>query len=60
MNVTVYMFSSRKEWSVLNNLAGRSVRLPRPSLLSSNTIATQLTKCGIQEKKDQTCGKRSV
>ena len=45
---------SHKEWSVLNNLAGRSTHSPRPLLLSSNTIAIQLTKCGMHENRLET------
>ena len=48
-----FTHSSRKAWSTINNLTGRSVRYHRPCPISANAIAAQLVKNGKYEVKDR-------
>ena len=45
--------SSRKAWSILNNLTGRSRHSPRHCPVSANTIASQLVRNGKYEAVDR-------
>ena len=45
--------SSRKGWSILNNLTGRSWCSPRHCVVSANTIASQLIRNGRYEDVDR-------
>ena len=44
---------SRKAWSILNNLTGRSRHSPRHRLVSANAIASQLVRNEIYEAVDR-------
>ena len=48
-----FSHSSRKAWSILNNLTGRSRRSPRHCDVSANAIASQLIKNGRYEGIDR-------
>ena len=47
-----FSHSSRKEWSTLNNLTGRSRHSPRHCPVSANVIASQLIRNGKYEAVD--------
>ena len=48
-----FSHSSRKAWSILNNLTGRSRHSPRHCLVSADAIASQLVKNGKYEAADR-------
>ena len=48
-----FSHSSRKAWSILNNLTGRSRHSPRHRLVSANAIASQLVRNGKYEAVDR-------
>ena len=48
-----FSHSSRKAWSILNNLPGRSRRSPRHCAVSANTIASVLVNNGKYEHIDR-------
>ena len=48
-----FSHSSRKVWSMLNNLTGRSRRSPRHCAVSANAIASQLIRNGRYESIDR-------
>ena len=48
-----FSHSSRKAWSILNNLTGRSRQRSRHCPVSANAIASQLVKNGKYEKPDR-------
>ena len=48
-----YSHSSRKAWSILNNLTGRSRRSPRHCAISANAIVSQLITNGRYEGIDR-------
>ena len=48
-----YSHSSRKAWSILNNLTGRSRHSPRHCPVSADTIASQLVRSGKYEAVDR-------
>ena len=48
-----FSHSSRKAWSVLNNLTGRSRHSPRHCLVSANAIASQLVRNKRYEAVDR-------
>ena len=45
--------TSRKSWSILNNLTGRSRHSPRQCSVSANAIASQLVRNGKYEAVDR-------
>ena len=47
------LHSSRKAWSILNNLTGRSRHSPRHCPVSANAIASQLVRNGKYEAVDR-------
>ena len=49
---TDFSHSSRKAWSILNNLTGRSQHSPRHCTVSANAIASQLVRNGKYEAVD--------
>ena len=48
-----FSHSSRKAWSILNNLTGRSRHSPRHCPVSANAIASQLVRNGKYEAVDR-------
>ena len=48
-----FSHSSRKAWSILNNLTGRSRHSPRHCLVSADAIASQLVRNGKYEAVDR-------
>ena len=48
-----FSHSSRKAWSILNNLTGRSHHSPRRCAVSANAIASQLIRNGTYEDIDR-------
>ena len=48
-----FSHSSRKAWSILNNLTGRSQHSPRHCLVSADAIASQLARNGKYEAVDR-------
>ena len=48
-----FSHSSRKAWSILNNLTGRSRHSPRHCPVSADAIASQLVKNGKYEDVDK-------
>ena len=48
-----FSHSSRKAWSTLNNLTGRSRHSPRHCPISANAIASQLVRNGKYEDVDR-------
>ena len=48
-----FSHSSRKVWSILNNLTGRSPHSPRHCPVSANAIASQLVRNGKYEAVDR-------
>ena len=52
VQTTDFSHSSRKAWSILNNLTGRSRRSPRHFPVSANAVASQLIKNGRDEGID--------
>ena len=48
-----FSHSSRKAWSILNNLTGRSRHSPRHCPISANAIASQLVRNGKYEAVDR-------
>ena len=48
-----FSHSSRKAWSIINNLTGRSRHGPRHCPVSANAIASQLVKNGKYEGIDR-------
>ena len=53
INSIDFSHSSRKAWSILNNLTGRSRHSPRHCPISANKIASQFVKSGTYEGKDR-------
>ena len=53
VNTSNFSHSSRKAWSIINNLTGRSAHSPRQCPISANAIATQLVKSGVYEARDR-------
>ena len=49
----IFLHSSRKAWSILNNLTGRSRHSPRHCLVSANAIASQLVRNGKYDAVDR-------
>ena len=50
-----FSHSSRKAWSILNNLTGRSRHSPCHCPVSANAIASQLVRNGKYEATDRKC-----
>ena len=48
-----FLHSSRKAWSILNNLTGRSRHSPRHCLVSADAIASQLVRNGKYKAVDR-------
>ena len=53
-----FSHSSRKAWSILNNLTGRSRHSPRHCPVSADAIASQLVKNGKYEAVDRKSSRR--
>ena len=53
INSMDFSHSSRKAWSILNNLTGRSRRSPRHCPISADNIASQFVKNGTYEGKER-------
>ena len=53
MKTIDFSHSSRKTWSILNNLTGRSRHSPRHCPVSADAIASQLVKNGKYEAVDR-------
>ena len=58
VNTIDFSHSSRKAWSTINNLAGRSKRSLRQCPVTANAIASQLVKNGAYRTKDRTTSHR--